>query len=282
MVDVSSVNVVGWNANRIPGGRAAEVASALQDSFGGSIICLQEVSSWSSEVAVDGFVVLHTCGNPAAILIPRSIAFQLNMQWCGPQHTVAILGSLCIVSAYLPDCTKSLDVYSDIVRSLRESLDNARIHGARYFVVSSDTQVELPSEQAGLTGPHALGGRYKGLNDLERQMIVMQLAADYGIRAANTWLQGEHPSCITRLALGRRQGSGSQIDHVFVSDSLGTAAKVPRKRLLNSDHFPVSVSIQVSPLGMQKRSGKSSYKGWQPRDAASSDAFAVHLPMKYC
>ena len=72
---------------------------------------MQEVSSWTNEVAVDGFVVVHKYGNPAAILIPGSLSVQF-MQWEGDGHVAARVDDLCIVSVYFPDCSKPVEEYA--------------------------------------------------------------------------------------------------------------------------------------------------------------------------
>ena len=126
-----------------------------------SILCLQEVSSWpsgdSDEFKLPGWIAQHTADSPSAILVPRGREHLIR--WMGSQcmHSMVLLGEVGIISSYLPDSWKSLDLYAKAVDELLVARHQLQQKGARTFIIGGDFQLELQPNLGELTGPQALG-----------------------------------------------------------------------------------------------------------------------------
>eukprot|EP00973_Karenia_brevis_P007536 1020047-Karenia_brevis.AAC.1 len=62
----------------------------------------------SEEFIILGWTAQHTAGNPSAVLIPDFLNGAVVWMGSHRMHSFILLGSIGIVSTYLPDCSKGL------------------------------------------------------------------------------------------------------------------------------------------------------------------------------
>ena len=154
-------------------------------------------------------------------------------------------------------------------------MDNVQHHGAQYFAISSDTQLELPATFNLPTGPLSVGRPCRTHQGTERLDRVLKWMHDFKVRACNTWLRSTcRSSWLTRKPFGRARSTGSQIDHIFVSCGLDFRAEVASTECLRSDHYPVWVYISnLNFHGQRRRAYAPSFKGWRPSSERDAEEF---------
>ena len=235
---------------------------------------LQEVESWPCEAHIFGWTLVHSLGNPTAVLIPN--AFNLSLVWVGfgTRCTGILFNHVFFVTAYLPDSWKPIDEFVQAVLDLTLLCKDASAKGATRFVVCSDTNLELPVVSP-ITGPQAVGVWPSSDIANGRLDSWMQFLSTFNLRVANTWLQSaDRASWLTYVHPSRGRASGRQLDHIAISASVLSDCAVSSNRWAQSDHFAVYGKLTFPGKTTQRMRREPSLKGWRPDNA---ELFRRHI-----
>ena len=185
-METMALSVVGWNALRIPWGEVPSVIDEIRTRYGNSIICLQEVA-WRCETELMNWVVVHQTDCPSAMLIPRPFSSSLRWQLCLGCCAAAVVGTVLIISAYISNSWKPLELFHKCVEDIRSVTRQAYANtDITSMIISSDTNTQLPCVLP-LTGPQAVGKYTTSAAYNERTDTWLSLMSELGMMAVNTW-----------------------------------------------------------------------------------------------
>ena len=248
------------------------------------VVALQEFdSSFAQELL--GWTVHASPNCPSAICLPNSVAPR-SPAWFGRRSCSIVVGTMVIVSTYLPDISKTFEDFMDSVQDVDLHLDYHKRQGRRAVMWCGDFNLELAPGVGALTGTWARG-KIRDSFDVEKQNAILSTATKFSLRALNTF-SGDHGEQLNRTAgwceerdatrypWGVRAlqiGRGTQLDYIFVSDCiLGEAW--PVRRMPATDHLLLAGSLKI--IGRQRqlrRSNKFSLTGWRPSTSQALHKF---------
>jgi hypothetical protein len=189
-------------------------------------------------------------------------------------HALVLLDNIGIVSSYLPDSWKSLDLFIEAVEALKVACDMLRERGAQAFVIGGDMQIELQPDILECTGPRAMG-RATARDYWDRHQILVGFLQKYRCCAANTWAPAGNLAQ-TRIPFGKAQADGSQLDYLFASRSLTGTAAVHPSRIFRSDHLCVAGAFSYHST-KDFRQPRKSLKGWRPVNGNEENKFKTYV-----
>eukprot|EP00959_Pyramimonas_sp_CCMP1952_P148926 3115475-Pyramimonas_sp.AAC.1 len=157
---VHSVGIGTFNVHRSNWNSFQSTLYDIDRLFKG-VLMVQECSSWPPDAEFSGWSLIHQSSCLSAVIVPRELMGSLRDSYADQyfHHQGVLLGDFGIVSAYLPDISKSLDAFMTSLASLSALAESLRQGGARYFIFGGDLQVELGADIGSLTGSCALGRR---------------------------------------------------------------------------------------------------------------------------
>ena len=193
---LTSCEIVGWNACGISQGLFHKVVAQLDAGGSGSVFCLQEVMSWAPGPLLDapwlGVFTSEACRS--AVVLPSRVQGSVRHEKFGCYTASVLVGKTAVCSLYLPDISKSETEYEEVVQEARSILECMREKGATSFILSSDTQAQLPPGNdadgtSDILGPQACGDCNCCAREAYRRALYLSLVRDFGMVVASTWSQ---------------------------------------------------------------------------------------------
>lgn len=245
---------------------AIELFDCLQRVVKG-VLLLQEVATWSDghEFEIDGWSIFHTSSNPSAVAVPHCLGQMVGGYETASMCCGIILDTYGIISAYLPDSSKTLSNYMEEVEALKQLCKTLQEKGAKELIIGGDLQLEIQANLQDVTGPCANGRVY--INEYwERHAALVDLALTFKLSFANTWLENE--ACFnTRSHWSLARSQGSQIDYLLVPHRLQTSSGIHPHRILRSDHYLVWSAVRTKDIEINYTRGLKTFTGWTPTGA---------------
>ena len=186
----------------------------------------QEVQRWEDNTCV-GKLVLRTAEDCACgVLVPRNWLSRIKAVDHTKEFYAVVLDEVLLVSAYLPDSSKGLDMFSEALDDFAHFVKRLRrAHHVSHVLCGADLQTAMPQDDV-VVGPRTLF--QTGTADrLQRALAARETLADLGLRAMNTW--GEECASHSEQrwthagAWGRRENK-QQLDYILASQHVGGAA----------------------------------------------------------
>ena len=184
------------NVNHAAGDDATAIVKEISKQVGKRGLFLQEVEHWAtSDFGEDaGYKVYKAVSGKTVIAIPDSFAGGVKTQYHHRRFSIVIIGLLMLVSVYLPDTSKLVAKFENVIRALRIQMRYLKTKfSIDTIYLGGDLNVELPGHCSFVTGPFSqfdLGGsRHYGNEDcIYKQFSLLDFLESFGISVANTFL----------------------------------------------------------------------------------------------